>query len=79
MNISERFLRNVRFCCEMKGIRSAAEIEDFVGVAHGYISEHVNRKHSVRLDDAVKFAELAGQTIDKLCIAEIDEKGRRLI
>ena len=78
MTISERFLRNVRFCCKMKGIKTA-QIEDFVGVAPGYISEHVNRGHSVRLDDAVKFAELAGQPIDRLCTAKIDEKGRRLI
>lgn len=78
MMVSERFLRNVRFCCKMKGIKTA-EIEDFVGVAHGYVSERVNRHHAVKLDDAVKFAELAGQPIDRLCTAEIDKKGRHLI
>ena len=70
MRNSERFLRNVRFCCRLKGMKDRA-IEEAVGVSSGYITEHISKGHSVKLDDAVRFAEVAGKPIDWLSRVEV--------
>jgi hypothetical protein len=46
-------------------------IEEAVGVSSGYITEHIHNGYSVKLDDAVRFAEVAGKPIDWLSREEV--------
>lgn len=70
MRNSERFLRNVRYYCRLNGMRDH-DVEEAVGVSSGYITEHIHNGYSVKLDDAVRFAEVAGKPIDWLSRVEV--------